>query len=544
MRGSMKITLLILLFIITHSAFSQWSTSTYADSALYVCPGFNQGILTFDDGSSIICGALNDSRYVQKLDPYGYKVWVQPVLVYNTPGTGDDGCAQCTLSDGDGGIILWWADFRSAEYTQDPELSIPSNNAVYMQRVDKNGIIKWQQGGVQIDSVGGGVKGGYGVTDGQGGVVFYLEEDDYLRTHASKNSHTWIVRYNSNGQKMWQHNIDSATVSGQIEAGQPIRLGNQIMIKTINGFRFFYTDGNPAPTPQFLPGNILSFKDSIAFRIELKPTKIDSAGNAVYTYGVTKISNSWDSLWYAEYNIIDETNTYGFYTVGNPYISDNVDGLFDVWRLKDKSGNISTRAQWITKMGPKWKNGDFVISEKSVNAIFNGTNKLGLFFSDGTAELFDSSGKALWDTNNVIIRDLENAYSPVYATDNNGGAIVAYWTTIGGIYAQHTGRTGKVGVITKVPMKADIPLRFDLSQNFPNPFNPSTTIKFSISQNAKVTLKIFDILGREVATLVNRNLEQGIYEVMWMGGSNASGVYCYVLQMNNAVLTKTMILLK
>ena len=99
-------------------------------------------------------------------------------------------------------------------------------------------------------------------------------------------------------------------------------------------------------------------------------------------------------------------------------------------------------------------------------------------------------------------------------------------------------------MITKVPMKADTPLRFDLSQNFPNPFNPSTTIRFSISQNAKVTLKIFDVLGREVATLVNGNLEQGMYEVMWRGGSNASGVYCYVLQMNNAVLTRKMILLK
>lgn len=63
---------------------AQRSTCTKADRALYVCPGFNQGILTFDDGSSVICGALSDSRYLQRLDPYGRKIWPQPVQVYYT----------------------------------------------------------------------------------------------------------------------------------------------------------------------------------------------------------------------------------------------------------------------------------------------------------------------------------------------------------------------------------------------------------------------------------------------------------------------------
>jgi hypothetical protein len=541
----MKIKLLFIapLFIIQCS-MAQWSTSTYADSALYVCPGFNQGILTFDDGSSIICGALNDYRFVQKLDPYGYKIWPQPVQVYYTPGTNNDGNAMSIISDGEGGIILWWADFRGAEYTQDPELSFATNNAVYMQRVDKDGQIKWQPGGVQVDSVSGGTKGGYGVTDGQGGIIFYMEEDDYYRTNATNTSHTWIVRYNSNGEKVWQYAIDSATVRNQISTSQPVRLGNKIMIGTLNGFRFYYTDGNTAPVPRFIPGSMLLFKDSIAFRIELKPTVTDSAGNIVYTYGATRISTSWDSLWYTEYKIIDETNTYGFYSVGNPYITDNQDGFYDVWRLEDKSGNVTTRAQWITKSGSKWGNGDFVISKKSVSALFNGTNKLGLFFSDGTAELFDSIGKALWDTNNVVISDPVNATGPVFASDNNGGCIITYWTTLGGIYAQHTGRTGKVGVITKVPTKENIPLEFELSQNFPNPFNPTTTIRFSINHNARVTLKIFDILGREVATLINNNLLQGKYEVVWSGEGNASGVYFYTLSSSSNTITKKMLLLR
>ena len=72
-----------------------------------------------------------------------------------------------------------------------------------------------------------------------------------------------------------------------------------------------------------------------------------------------------------------------------------------------------------------------------------------------------------------------------------------------------------------------LPTHFRLEQNYPNPFNPSTTISFSIPEKSFVTLKIYDMLGREVAELVNEELETGSFEKTFNASKLASGVYIY-----------------
>jgi hypothetical protein len=87
-------------------------------------------------------------------------------------------------------------------------------------------------------------------------------------------------------------------------------------------------------------------------------------------------------------------------------------------------------------------------------------------------------------------------------------------------------------------------------QNYPNPFNPSTKIKFQIPLNKggerglSVRLIVYDILGREAATLVNEQLTPGTYEVEWGGGNYPSGIYFYKLLTESVSETKKMILLK
>lgn len=88
------------------------------------------------------------------------------------------------------------------------------------------------------------------------------------------------------------------------------------------------------------------------------------------------------------------------------------------------------------------------------------------------------------------------------------------------------------------------PVTYELMQNYPNPFNPSTTIKYQIPASGNVTLKIYDILGREVTTLVNEEKAKGRYEVSFNASSLASGVYLYRLNVNDYVDVKKMILLK
>lgn len=90
----------------------------------------------------------------------------------------------------------------------------------------------------------------------------------------------------------------------------------------------------------------------------------------------------------------------------------------------------------------------------------------------------------------------------------------------------------------------EIPEKFLLFQNYPNPFNPSTKIKFNIKESKFVTLKVYDVLGKEVLVLVNEKLQPGEYEVPFTLTEFSSGVYYYKLQAGALVQTKKMILLK
>ena len=85
---------------------------------------------------------------------------------------------------------------------------------------------------------------------------------------------------------------------------------------------------------------------------------------------------------------------------------------------------------------------------------------------------------------------------------------------------------------------------YDLYQNYPNPFNPSTTIKFQIPKDGIVTLKVYDILGNELSTLINEQKTQGRYEINFNASSLASGVYVYKLQAGEYISSKKMILLR
>ena len=98
-----------------------------------------------------------------------------------------------------------------------------------------------------------------------------------------------------------------------------------------------------------------------------------------------------------------------------------------------------------------------------------------------------------------------------------------------------------VGVSDNAPF---VPEGFSLNQNYPNPFNPSTTIAYAIPQSTTVTLKVYDMLGREVATLVQADQVAGSYTVRFDGSSLSSGIYYYKLQAGSFTSTKSLTLVK
>ena len=103
---------------------------------------------------------------------------------------------------------------------------------------------------------------------------------------------------------------------------------------------------------------------------------------------------------------------------------------------------------------------------------------------------------------------------------------------------------GFVPDYTGVEEKPETPEEFALLNNYPNPFNPTTHIKFHIAQSGPVKLKVYNVLGKEIRMLVNEEKSPGDYEVNFDGSNLSSGIYLYVLEAGGNTISRKMVLLK
>jgi len=142
--------------------------------------------------------------------------------------------------------------------------------------------------------------------------------------------------------------------------------------------------------------------------------------------------------------------------------------------------------------------------------------------SDGSAHDWYGYSVSISEDYNIVGAPLNKGHGI------NSGSAYVYTNFIVGIEDEHP----------------EIPLSFRLKQNYPNPFNPSTTIKFSLPSSGYATLKIYNVLGEEVAVLLDKEITTGTYEVEWNADGFTSGIYFYQLKTGSFVQTKKMILLK
>ena len=169
-------------------------------------------------------------------------------------------------------------------------------------------------------------------------------------------------------------------------------------------------------------------------------------------------------------------------------------------------------------MDEQWTNGQWV----------NAYRYTYTYDANGNAALFNSEQwtDSLWEPYN----------SSFSATDSAGNSI--------GISGCKVILHYKQTLITVVLEDRGTPASFQLYQNYPNPFNPSTVIKYHLSTATHVRLTIFDMLGREVRTLLNEQKSAGSYQVSWNASGVPSGVYFYRLQAGSFTETQKLILLK
>lgn len=132
---------------------------------------------------------------------------------------------------------------------------------------------------------------------------------------------------------------------------------------------------------------------------------------------------------------------------------------------------------------------------------------------------------------------------------NNENTLIIRSKRIANLYLQefsvrYTDAGGTDALLSVDQERPFVPGVFSLGQNFPNPFNPATTITFSVGYQSVVSLKIYDVLGREIATLVNDRLKEGNYSVRWNASAFSSGVYFYRIESGSFSQTKKLLLQK
>jgi len=166
---------------------------------------------------------------------------------------------------------------------------------------------------------------------------------------------------------------------------------------------------------------------------------------------------------------------------------------------------------------------------------------------DGTAGRFfelDNSENIVWEYVNPVTRNgiLTQGDAPSF---NLVFKIYRYSPQYSGLAGKDLSEKGKIELYPSgIKDQFLIPSRFMLGQNYPNPFNPATTFKYEVPKACFVTIKVYNILGNEVAALVNEEKARGIYNVKFNGVNLSSGIYFYNMHAGNFTETKKMILMK
>ncbi|MCX6158337.1 MAG: phospholipase D-like domain-containing protein [Ignavibacteriae bacterium] len=150
-------------------------------------------------------------------------------------------------------------------------------------------------------------------------------------------------------------------------------------------------------------------------------------------------------------------------------------------------------------------------------------------------------------SSNPVVETGSYNFSNAASYDNDENVVMVYDSLIANQYYQDfvkrlTDAGGSIGINT---ISEVVPMNFNLTQNYPNPFNPSTKITFDVAKSSNVKISVFDVLGREVSVLVDRQINAGQYSTEWNAAGYPSGMYFYVLNVNGEnVNTKKMVLKK
>lgn len=265
----------------------------------------------------------------------------------------------------------------------------------------------------------------------------------------------------------------------------------------------------------------------------------------------TTLIDVWSGDTWRRLDFVSSTIGY-FYESGiNPQkLLKTIDGC-EKWLTTNYSGNatvikcfdenivlihsiVPTKISRTTDGENSWEGSNFTSGWGNDFEFIPG-NASKVFFTDHDKLFFSSDTGKTWQE--VFVDTIELKGRDIVFPDQYHGWILG---DSGRVYKTNTG-----GILTNTENNYTyLPDKFSLTQNYPNPFNPSTKISWQLSVSSLVRIKVYDVLGREVATLVNEEKPAGKYEVNFDASKLSSGVYFYRLQAGDFIRTKKMIVLK
>jgi len=502
-----------------------------------------RGTVLFGDTTLTSAGTLD--MFIAKYNVDGNFLWV------NQAGATGGALGYGVVTDGSGNIIVAGDFWGMANFGGDTTLT--TAGGIFIAKYDGDGNLLW------VEQAGGSVLWSGIAIDGSGNSIVtgsFIETATFGDTTlTSAGRDMFIIKYDGDGTFLW---VESAGVRNITEAvyGFSVAmdaLGNIIVTGSLLGTATFF-------------GGDITLTSAGSFDIFI--AKYDGNGNFLWVKqaGGTLHDTGWGITTDGSGNIIVTGHFTGTATFGNTTLSgggsENIfiakydgDGNF-LWAKQAGGGNGDRRGRGIVTEG---------LGNIIVTGNFRGTATFGntILSSAGSDDIFvakyDGDGNFLWvkqaggsgfERGREIATD---GSGNIVLTGDFGGTATFGDTTLTSAGSQDI-FIAKLDLVTGIEEEFVLPKSFNLSQSYPNPFNPSTTIEFSVPVNSNVRLTIYNLLGQVVTTLVNEEISAGNYSVIWNGTNKngfqvSSGVYLYKMKAsgnngNSYSETKKMVLLK
>ena len=441
-------------------------------------------------GTTMLFSNIHYDVFLVKTDKYGKELWHR-IFEYGAGDTtydsGDDqGWDVLALNDGD---IIVLGDTRAGG---------PGSISVFLSKWDSKGNEIWEKayGGIYDDIAQH--------------IILSSDGDFVLVGHTNNTSdqseNSMVMKIDPDGNLVWNKNYGTPGIESAYD----------IVQTPDGGYIFVGNNQNPTANIYFV--------------------KLDASGNEQWQNTLTSSATS-------EGSVIQSTSDGGYIVSG--YTLDQTFGMQGYLVKVDDKG----QEQWAKSYGGEHVDYFSSVVQTADNGYL-AVGSINQYFSiqhtydDIWLEKTDSQGNEQWrkrlggalnDDGYDVIKTKEGGYAIIGITSSYSSVDKIYFTEMD-IDSSATGVKETEGIA--------MPKQYSLSQNYPNPFNPSTTIRYQIPKSGYVELKVYDLLGNEVKTLVNEDKPAGQYSVKFNANNLSSGVYFYRIVSGNYTSVKKMLLLK